>query len=228
MIDFHSHILPNMDDGCKTIEESLKLLEMLENEEVDVVCLTPHFYPNREDINTFLLRRKKSFETLKSAYKGNIKLLLGSEVRYYRGISNNNEIDSLTLENTNIMLLELPFDEPISDFMLQEVIKLSKNQHILVVLAHIERYDIDDLMIKNLQNSGILIQANTSSFLGLFKGKKAIKRLKYGLIDIIGTDSHDPINRIPRYKQVLDLLEKKIGKNTVKSLNLRVKSLIKA
>lgn len=226
MIDFHSHILPCIDDGCKNTNESLILLSILENEGVDTVCLTPHFYPNREDIDTFLSRRNKSYELLKSEYKGSIKLLLGSEVRYYRGISNNEEISKLTLENTKLLLLELPFNEQVTDLMLQEVINLSKNQHLTVVLAHIERYDISDETIKNLQNVGILIQANTESFIGLFKGKKAINRLNKGLIDIIGTDSHDPINRIPRYKTIKDILDKKLGKEVLETLNLRLKSLI--
>lgn len=226
MIDFHSHILPNMDDGCKDVEESLKLLTILENEGVDTVCLTPHFYPNREDINTFTNRRNKSFETLLSAYKGPIKFLLGSEVRYFRGISNNEEINSLVLGNSKLLLLELPFDEPVTDFMLQEVIKLAKNQHLQIILAHIERYDIDDQMIKNLQNSGILIQANTESFLGIFRGKKAIKRLKNGLIDIIGSDTHNSTSRIPRYKQTIDILKKNLGNEVIESLILRENSLI--
>lgn len=226
MIDFHSHILPDMDDGCKNLEESLKLLAILEKEGVKTVCLTPHFYPNSEDINSYLDRRNKSYSSLIKEYKGPINLLLGSEVRYYRGISNNNEINKLCLYNTNIILLELPFDEKVTDLMLQEVINLSKNQHLTVVLAHIERYDIDDETIKNLQNVGILIQANTESFIGIFKGHKAINRLSKGLIDIIGTDSHDPINRIPRYKQVIKIIDSKLGKEKIKTLNLRTYSLI--
>lgn len=227
MIDFHSHILPNMDDGAKSIEESIKLLEMLENEDVEAVCLTPHFYPNNEDIESFLKRREKSYKELKNSYKSNLKLLLGAEVRYYRGISNNNDISKLTLENTKILLLELPFQEPISESMLQEIVNLSKNQHLTIVLAHIERYNIDDDMLKNLKNVGILIQANTESFIGLFRGRQSINRLKKGLIDLIGSDTHNLDTRIPNYLKASQIITKKLGKEVLETLNLRAKSLIK-
>lgn len=226
MIDFHTHILPNMDDGSSNVEESLYLLNVLENEGVDTVCLTPHFYPNNEEINEFILRRNKAYKELIKEYKGSLKLLLGAEVRYFRGISNYEEIKQLCLENTNLLLLELPFNEPISDSMLTETIKLSKNFNLKIVLAHIERYDIDNEMIKNLKNSGILIQANTESFIGFISGKTQRNRLKMGLIDLIGSDSHNKDTRIPNYEKATNILNKKVGKDIVTSLDNRSKALI--
>ena len=57
MIDFHTHILPGLDDGAKTLDESIQLLKMEEEQGVDTIVLTPHYYHEREDLKSFLQRR---------------------------------------------------------------------------------------------------------------------------------------------------------------------------
>ena len=56
MIDFHSHILPAMDDGSKNIEESLQMLRMLQEQGVERVIATPHFYADENPPDVFLRR----------------------------------------------------------------------------------------------------------------------------------------------------------------------------
>ena len=58
MIDFHTHILPGLDDGAKTLDESIQLLKMEEEQGVDTIVLTPHYYHEREDLKSFLQRRQ--------------------------------------------------------------------------------------------------------------------------------------------------------------------------
>lgn len=208
MIDFHTHILPNMDDGSKSVDTSVKLLNILENEGVKLVCLTSHFYPKNESIDDFLNRRDESYRALN--YTGNLKLLLGSEVRYYRGICQSEEIHKLCLEGTNILLLEFPFLGSVTDSMLSEAINL-KNMGFKVIVAHVERYDIDESKLVYLHNNGILLQANTSFFEGFFSSRRALKWLKKGIIDVIGSDCHDLDRRIPNYKKTMDLIANKLG-----------------
>lgn len=57
MIDFHTHILPGLDDGAKTLDESIQLLKMEEEQGVDTIVFTPHYYHEREDLKSFLQRR---------------------------------------------------------------------------------------------------------------------------------------------------------------------------
>lgn len=64
MIDFHSHILPGIDDGSASVEESLKLLEMLAEQGVKTVVATPHFYPDRTSVSDFLRRRDAAYQRL--------------------------------------------------------------------------------------------------------------------------------------------------------------------
>lgn len=209
MIDFHTHILPNMDDGSQSVVESVELLNTLENEGVKLVCLTSHFYPRNESIDDFLARRQKSFESLKR-YKGDMELRLGSEVHYYRGISASENIDSLCIENTNILLVELSFNSPINDGVINELISL-KNKGYRVILAHVERYGIDEDTLIYMHNSGLLLQVNTEFFNGFFNSRRALKWLEKGIIDVIGSDCHNTNDRIPNYSKTMKLIADKLG-----------------
>lgn len=219
MIDIHTHILPSMDDGPKTIEESIRLLNILESEAVDTVCLTPHFYANIEDIDTFLKRREESYKSLKKAYKGKVKLILGSEVHYYRGISNTEEINKLKIENSKLLLIELPFSY-VNEAILDEIIKLSLKKDIKIVLVHIERYlkSLNLAKIRYLQDSGILIQSNTEFFNNFFTRNRALKMLKEGYINLLGSDSHNLTNRLPNYLKAVKIIEKRLGKDSLERL----------
>lgn len=205
MIDFHTHILPNMDDGSDSVDTSIKLLSILEDEGVKLVCLTSHFYAEVESIDEYIKKRNNAFKQLN--YHGNLKLKLGAEIRYYRGISINEEIDKLCLEGTRILLIELPFFEPITENIINEIIKL-RLRGFDVVLAHIERYDIKDDRLDYLHNSGILFQMNTDNLIGYFNRKRAIKLIKNNYISFLGSDCHNLTTRIPNYKKAIDLLKK--------------------
>lgn len=209
MIDFHTHILPKMDDGSDSVETSIKLLNILKEEGVKLVCLTSHFYPKNESIDDFIARRENSFKSLNY---NDLDIRLGSEIHYYRGISTSEDIGKLCLENTNILLIELPFSTDINDNILKEIVNL-KNRGFKVILAHIERYPISDAQLKYLHSNGILIQCNTEFFLGFFSSKKAIKWLKNGIIDVIGSDTHNLNERKPNYQKAMNMINKKLGEN---------------
>lgn len=209
MIDFHTHILPNMDDGPKSVETSLELLNLLEKQDVKLVCLTSHFYANKESIDEFITRRNEAFKLLD--YKGNLELRLGAEVHYYPGISENKDIEKLCLQDSNILLLELPFETSINEIMMKEMIVLLK-KGIRVMLAHIERYDIDEKTIRDLKNNGVLIQANCEFILQTFFNK-GLSWLKGGYIDVLGTDCHDLDKRKPNYLLAANKIKKKLGEN---------------
>ena len=66
MIDFHSHILPCLDDGSKSVDESIKMLKTLASQGVKKVVATPHFYANDESIEQFLNRRDEAFLKIKN------------------------------------------------------------------------------------------------------------------------------------------------------------------
>ena len=87
-VDFHSHILPGMDDGAKTPEESLQMLRMERDQGVDTVVLTPHFYRDRERPEQFLARRRASAEALRDALMALPEEEIKMAQRYSREIKN--------------------------------------------------------------------------------------------------------------------------------------------
>ena len=208
MIDFHTHILPNMDDGSDSVDTSIKLLNMLRNDGVKLVCLTSHFYPKQESIDDFIIRRNNAFSKLN--YDGDLDLRLGSEIHYYRGISTSEDIGKLCIENTRILLIELSFSSPINDNVIKELVNL-KNRGFKVILAHIERYNISKNMLIDIHNRGILFQINTEMFNGLLTRIKAIKWFKKGLIDVLGSDTHNNIDRRPNYDKAINIIKNKLG-----------------
>ena len=82
MIDIHSHILPGIDDGSQSVEESHALLALLREQGVETVVATPHFYADRNDPENFLRRRKEALARLDHGETEMPRILLGAEVAY--------------------------------------------------------------------------------------------------------------------------------------------------
>ncbi|MBR6529107.1 MAG: capsular polysaccharide biosynthesis protein, partial [Firmicutes bacterium] len=92
IIDFHSHLLPCVDHGSQSIEESIEMLRIMKSQGIDAVVATPHFYADEEFPEEFLKRRKVGAENLMKAIEGLAgedfpHIYLGAEVAYYRGMS---------------------------------------------------------------------------------------------------------------------------------------------
>ena len=216
MIDFHTHILPNMDDGSISAKQSLEMLTMLEKQNVKLVCLTSHFYANQEPIDEYLKRRNDAFNQMN--YKGIIELKLGCEVHYYRGISASEDIGKLCIEGTNILLIELPFETRINENIINEIISI-KNRGYKVVLAHFERYNFSANDLKLFKRNGILLQANCEFIVGSFINSKGIKLLKDGFIDFIGSDCHDLDTRKPNILDATTKIKEKLGEDFLNTFN---------
>lgn len=203
MIDFHTHILPGVDDGSKHTEDSLKMLRMEQEFGMNTVVLTPHFYADQNSPSGFLERRQYSWERLSSQLEpGMPELLLGAEVQYFDGMSNVEDITTLCIENTNVMLLEMPFFHW-DDRATHTVLEL-QSDGIQIVLAHIERYtklqrpDVWEMF----RHHGILMQVNASFFDGFFQKRKAMSMLKKNEIQLLGTDCHSLGSRRPNWDLV--------------------------
>ena len=216
MIDWHSHILPKMDDGSKSAEESADLLRMQSEQGVEIVVATPHYYAEEERPDDFLQRRYRSFQLLRErVLPTHPKILLGAEVRYYPGISSMENIRALCIEGTSLLLLEMPFSRW-TEYTVREVLKLS-HLGITVILAHIERYlSFQDKNVwERLADSGIFMQINASFLLRFSTKGKALKLLRKGKVQFIGSDCHDLTVRPPRIGSAYDAVSKKLGSRFV-------------
>ncbi len=220
MIDFHSHILPKMDDGSSGIEESVELLKILSNQGVDVIFATSHFYANDESVSSFLNRREKAYNELKSAlWDGAPEIRLGAEVRYYEGISRMEGLESLCIQGTRLLLLEMSARRW-SEYTIRELASMAGSGRFRIILAHIERYF--DLQKKDvwerLMECGILMQLNAPSIVDRRFRRKSLKLIKKDMIHFIGSDTHNLEFRPPCMNEAFEIMKKKFGEEYVQEM----------
>ncbi len=213
MIDFHSHILPAVDDGSRNLQQTLDMLDSLYQQGVETVVATPHFYADYHSVDEFVENRDKAYEQVMASLPNSApKIVLGAEVKYYDGISHLDGLKKLALKDSRLLLLEMPF-APWTRSQIDEIINIVNRFNIVVVLAHIERYlkFQKKSVINFLVQSGVLLQCNASFFTTPFYRQKAFKMLKHGQIHFIGSDCHNMTTRPPLIKPAIDTIAKKFG-----------------
>ncbi len=219
-VDFHTHILPKMDDGSDSLETSLAMLARLEEQGVCDVVLTPHYYSQREPLERFLARREASFRYLQNTYQGPVRLHLAAEVYYSDYIFNQEDLSELCLPGTDILLLELPYNKTIDDRFLDQIFRVSSEFDVTLLLAHVERYPSvikSRRTLDKLVQIGCLLQINVSS-LEVFGRRRLLKMIAAGTIDAIGTDCHNIGSRPPEYTKGLDIMKKKVPGERIQTL----------
>ena len=197
MVDFHTHILPGIDDGSRSVEESLQMLRAMP--EVSHVVATPHFYARENTPERFLRRREAAWARLREQLDAAAPdIRLGAEVCYFEGICRSDELSALCIEGTNVLLLEMPFDSW-SSRAFNDLLELGHRADIQIVLAHAERYDIFYRRRdwQHIADSPILIQCNAAFFLHLRTRHRALQRLEAGYIHLLGSDCHNLFDRAP-------------------------------
>ncbi|MCD8005171.1 MAG: capsular polysaccharide biosynthesis protein [Oscillospiraceae bacterium] len=214
MIDIHSHILPGIDDGSKSVEMSVAMLRMAARQGVRVMAATPHFYAWENTPERFLRHRKRAWEALQPHLEeGFPELVLGAEVQYFEGITLMEELEELQLEGRRLLLLEMPFSQRWSSRMISDVVELNGRRNTTVLLAHIERYM--DYQKKDtwkaLREQGVLMQCNASFFLERKTRRKALKMLKDGEIHMLGSDCHNTDSRAPDYGAAAEAIRAALG-----------------
>jgi len=208
MTDIHSHVLPGMDDGSRSVEESLAMLSAAAAQGIDRIACTSHFYPDENSPRRYLERRAQSLELLRPALPPDApELLPGAEVYYFDGLSRNDDVPALRIEGTQLLLLEMPFGAW-SERMIEEVWRLNERRGVTVVLAHIERYFHWNrpAIFERLRGRGVLMQCNASFFLGRLSSLKAKSMLRRGEIDFIASDCHNTSSRPQQLGMALERL----------------------
>ncbi len=194
MTDIHSHIIPFIDDGSKSAEESLKMLKEAINNGITDIIATPHYCPNRKYVSTVSEIKEAYNSFLDEVKKANLptNLYLGEEI-YYSDyddiISKLDNGELLTLNNTKYVLIEFsPKKMPENLFELLYNLNLHGYKPII---AHIERYKWATLdIVTRIKDEGGFIQINAFS-LSVIKTCRFCKKLiKNGLVDFIASDIH--------------------------------------
>lgn len=228
MVDFHTHILPQVDDGSKSLDDSVEMVRLLAQQGVGLIAATPHFYADNDTVSAFLQRRDEALGLLVNALpSGSPRILPGAEVSYYEGISRLDGLRKLCFDGCGVLLMEMPMARW-HDSCVRELLALSAEPDVRLVIAHGERYlhyQSDDTVNALLQND-VLIQTNASTLLKPISRIKALKLLKNGVFHIIGSDCHNTSSRPPNIGDAYKVLRKKLGNNFVDNMQDLAYSLI--
>lgn len=227
MIDMHNHILYGIDDGCKTIEESIETIKNMKKIGFNNIVLTPHYIEDSsfKANNNLKLQR---LEILKEELLKNnidVNLFLGNEIFINESINEliiNKEIRSIN--NTRYILIELPFNNQIlnlDDYLYELKLKGYK-----IIIAHPERYTYfkDNYEeARKLYDSGVLFQVNYGSIIGQYGSSslKLVKKLlKDDMVDFISTDIHKPSSSLfNKFDDIKHKIIKIIGEDKFKDIS---------
>lgn len=225
--DFHTHLLPGMDDGSQSPEESLEMLREIARQGIARVVATPHFYAECDRPDEFERRRQAAAEQLRPLLEPTMpQILLGAEVRYYEGIGRSEEAPRLCVEHTRTLLLEMP-EKPWNTRIFQTLNDFSQ-RGIRVVIAHAERClpFQPHGAAKALNEAGYLLQSNAEFFLNRSTRRRAVRLFADGLIGLLGSDCHHLRERRPCLGEALAVLDQELGAETVRALLSRGEALL--
>jgi len=186
-IDFHAHILPCVDHGSSSLEQSLRQLKLAQAEGVDCIVATSHFYSGRDDLVTFLSKRETAYQELCKANKTGIRIIPDAEVQISSGLEKLNGLERLSVGETDYILLEMP-SRPWNERDLDTVLKVASTGKWKVIIAHIDRYPPREAEM--LLGFGLVMQVNSDSVCNLL-GRNRLKRLiEADQIQLLGSDAH--------------------------------------
>ena len=216
-VDAHCHILPEVDDGAQSMNETRQMLQMAYDEGIRYIIATPHHHPRRGKASPRQLRRQLKLvreEAEKISEK--LRVYLGTEVYFGQDVPDKlKEEKILTMNRTRYVLVEFsPIDS--FDYICQGIQQIQM-KGFEVILAHIERYRSmrEDIgRAEHLADMGVRIQVNAGSITGQsgWKIKRYIKQLMdRDLVFCVGTDAHDPKSRPPQMKKAAEYVKKKYG-----------------
>lgn len=209
MIDLHTHILPNIDDGARNKSEALKMIELLSSQGVSGAVCTPHYYSTKMPLDEFIYRRDKAMGLLKES---KIPLILASETYLHESLLYYSDLEPLKIDNTNYLLFELPYERKWKDSLYSTLKSLIYQFDVIPIIAHIERYkSINKKHISKLKELGCFIQLNTSSLLDENFKNKSLSYIKNELIDVLGSDCHNLNHRPPEIQLPLEEIRRRLG-----------------
>ena len=240
MIDFHTHILPGIDDGSRDIDMTEKMLRMEQSMGVSHIYATPHFYAHRRSIESFLERRDRALSKVRAlpGYGDSLPAVTpGAEVYYFSGIGRAKQLEDLCIEGTNILLLELPFAQWHSD-VAKDISELMDRRGLRIVLAHLERYEQFQKsrhVWDRLLDMPLTIQLNCEDIIdeGSIFRRNHMHKTSMELLSrydnvIIGSDCHNLTDRKPNLAEARGIIGKKAGAERLAQIDEYTRALLEA
>lgn len=206
MTDYHSHLLPGVDDGVQTMEESLEILQLYEKLGIREVWFTPHIM---EDIPNTTVGLRERFAQFQTRYTGSIHLHLAAEYmldNLFKERLALRDLLPIGTEGDHLLVETSYFNPPMDLYGMMEKIK---SAGFIPVLAHPERYTyMGEKEYHRLKEAGVMFQSNLPSLVGGYGNpvKKKVEELhSKAMINLYGTDTHtlSSFNRIISFRTLL-------------------------
>lgn len=221
-IDIHCHILPGMDDGAESMEQSLEMLKIAQEDGITEIIATPHFHHRRGLAKPEVIRKKVQELNVVAKTEGlNIKIYWGNELFYtHELIETVKAGEALTLADSDYVLLE--FSPDTEKRRIQYAVYQFLSEGYYPIIAHIERYlafQKDADFLENIYQMGAYFQINAGSLLGNggWNTRRYTKSvLKNGMIRFVATDGHDTQKRCPAYGKAAEWIAKKCGEESLR------------
>ncbi len=207
MIDFHTHVLPAIDDGASSVEQSMAMLRLLQADGVNTVVCSPHFYWGKQTIDEFL---KKRDEAIKKLSDSPVKLVPAAEVEFGEITLDYRQFSRLRIGDTGYILIELPYAETWTNKLFYNLRLLMQETGLRPVIAHIDRYVAavhTPSHIEELLSMGCLLQVNTDAVSRCRPHSVVDILLRYGQVQALGSDCHNDTTRPPRYAMATERIK---------------------
>ena len=215
LIDLHAHIVPGVDDGAKSFEESLKMLQVAESDGIEAIVATPHVFSAHntiKDIEKIIEQTRQFLERLNRC-QVNLRVLQGAEVFFATNVMEylKKYGEVLALNGSSYFLLEFPFEfifPGTRDFIFNVLA-----EGWIPIIVHPERNKAiqrNPGILYDLVKTGALIQVNAGSLRGIFGNEAqaaAFHLLHHNLVHVIASDAHSPKHRAPELSFVHSTLE---------------------
>lgn len=234
MIDFHTHILPNIDDGSKSVEETFNLIKEAKKVGFNEIISTSHYIEKYYETDE--AERKVWIDAIENGLKADnieVKLYVGSEIYFSENImALLRGHKASTISGTNYVLFELALNaKPLN---LYDVVYEMLGYKLVPILAHPERYSFvqnDPSLIYDLVQKGVLMQLNYGSILGLYGTRAQIiarKLLENNMVHFLGSDVHKQNSIYPKVPEAIKEIKKIIGQEkTYELTTLNAKNVLK-
>lgn len=218
MIDIHTHVLPNVDDGSESYQNSLDMLKNACEQGITDLIITPHLRDNYRLTGEQLKAEFNKFCAQVKEDGVDVNLYLGQEVfieKEFKKLFTDKSV--VTINNSSFVLIEFDYEQ---DFDIAEVVYDLILLNYKPIVAHFERYIYADISVaREIKSLGGYIQINADSLVGKSKKayfKKVKKLFKEGLVDFVSSDVH--AFRENNLKKAFDLVNKKFGAYTAKAV----------
>lgn len=224
MIDMHSHILPQIDDGSRDIEETIDMLKEASNAGFSTIVSTSHYY-----LGYYEVEEEERMEHIKTIInklqqeKINLQICNGSEIYVNQDIAKwINQHKASSINGSRYVLFELPFHQQIQN--LQDIVYSLLSNKYVPIIAHPERYEYvqkDPNILIDLIELGVLFQSNYGSVIGQYgkQAKKTVtKLLENDFIHFLGSDAHRHKSIYTKIPSAVEEMSKIISENKIKEL----------